>query len=278
MKSNKLNAVTSIFILALFVLGCVCGRGSNTQPPKDYIGAWKGRDGSSLVVRPDGSADFKQGGTSFTNASVTISNNSLQLSFFGFTVKELRIDQPPMGGRMTLDGILYIKSDFGSDDFERDSEGSSFNLNRNSEESLNPTRPKADKYESNWDQTNLSTSQYDFLIRQTLLDFNESVQAEDFSEFHSNCSTPFRQQFTRNDLNSRFRDFIVSKEQVDQIMQQVSFSPISYTQTPRIRKEQGYDILSASGSFNTQPSKVFFDLEFIREDDWRILKIAVQLR
>ncbi|MCS6874081.1 MAG: hypothetical protein NZM17_05315 [Pyrinomonadaceae bacterium] len=273
MQRSKFNysSIMAIFVSALFVLGCICGKSGSNPPPQNYVGLWKGRDGSTLNIRPDGTSDFKQGGTEITNASVSVSGNSLQLSFFGFAIKEFRIDQPPSGNRMILDGIVYSKSDFGDDSFDQE------DVSSKTQKKPNTT---SDFGENSLDDETESTasSDYDSLVRKTLLDFNDAIQTEDFSDFLDKSSYPFRQQFTDNDLKKSFSSFIAAKEQVNQVMSQIKRLPVSYTQSPRIRKEKGYDLLSTKGSFDTIPNVTYFDLEFVKEDKWRLIKIDVQIR
>jgi hypothetical protein len=51
-----------------------------------------------------------------------------------------------------------------------------------------------------------------------------------------------------------------------------------FSPTPRIRQEQGLDILVLSGKFPTKPLNVKFDYEYVkRGGEWKLLKLVVNM-
>ncbi len=247
-------------VIFLFGFGCVCfDSGSDKPVPAEYIGAWKGSDGSTLEIAGNGKANFKQIGAEYTGASLDIdeAEKVIRMKFLGFEVKRLTINTPPKGNRMVLDNVTYIKQDFSTqqDKSEEDYSGKNFN-----------------------ERAEISESEIISLLRGTILDFNEAIQKEDFSEFlESRASKPFRQQFTPDQMASIFSTFIKRKEQISPILVQVSRTSPSYSH--KLSEVNGYVVLEIGGSFNTVPSKTYFNNQYLLEEGkWKVLKIEIRVR
>lgn len=110
MKSNLF--VLTIAIGALLLAGLACSSGAPDAKPAgpEYVGAWSAKDGSTITIRSDGSADYKSGNTSVSGGSAEVSEQekTLRISLMGIGPK-LKIDKPPANDEMTLDGIVYRK-------------------------------------------------------------------------------------------------------------------------------------------------------------------------
>jgi hypothetical protein len=247
-------------VIFLFSFGCVCfDSGSGKPVPAAYIGAWKGSDGSTLEIGGNGKVNFKQIGTEFQGASLEINEGEkvMRIKFFGFEVKKFNINTPPKGNRMVLDNVTYIKQGSSTQQDKSEEDYSSKNFSEGSE---------------------ISESQIISLLRETILDFNEAIQREDFSEFiESRASTPFRQQFTPDQMASSFSTFIERKKQISPILAQVSKISPSYSH--KLSEVNGDDVLEIEGTFNTTPSKTYFNNMYLLEDGkWKILKIEIRVR
>jgi heme/copper-type cytochrome/quinol oxidase subunit 2 len=77
-----------------------------------YVGLWRGNKGSKIVIRRDGTADFKSKSTSVTGGRVKIKGEALSIGIMGFG-KEWHIDQPPKYTDdqwiMKLDGETFTR-------------------------------------------------------------------------------------------------------------------------------------------------------------------------
>ncbi|MBK7934017.1 MAG: hypothetical protein IPK01_11065 [Acidobacteria bacterium] len=94
----KRNVITVTFALcALLLVGLACGGSSAAADEKqagpEFVGAWTSKDGSSITIRSDGSADYKIGGTSVTGGKALVSEKE----------KTLRIAMLGMGSPMKID-------------------------------------------------------------------------------------------------------------------------------------------------------------------------------
>jgi len=76
LSNNRLNIILVTF--ALLAIGLACGGGApkaedEKQAGPEYVGAWTAKDGSTITIRSDGSADYKIGGTSVTGCTALVS-------------------------------------------------------------------------------------------------------------------------------------------------------------------------------------------------------------
>ena len=69
-----------------------------------YVGEWRGNKHTKIVIRRDGTADFKTKSKTVTGGKVKIEGETLSISIMGFG-EEWRIDQPPK----YEDGIWIMK-------------------------------------------------------------------------------------------------------------------------------------------------------------------------
>lgn len=116
------------------------------------------------------------------------------------------------------------------------------------------------------------------MIKQTLLEFTNAVQQEDFTTLHANASADFQAAFTIESLKSAFQSFIDKKRDVLPVLRNVGKRRVRYSRGPLIRTESGYKILVADGSFPTVPYKTNFEMEYEwTEDAWKLLAIKVKM-
>lgn len=115
------------------------------------------------------------------------------------------------------------------------------------------------------------------IVEQTLLDFNQALQTEDFTSFRANVSKPFRDQYTEEKFREGFATFISKKDAMDKVLTSISRMEPEYTSGPEVVKQAGTKILKATGSYQTFPG-MKFDLSFIPEKtEWKLLKIEVRV-
>jgi hypothetical protein len=107
---------------------------------------------------------------------------------------------------------------------------------------------------------------------ETLLDFNKSVQAEDFSSFYDTISKLWQEQTSPDKLKALFKDFI-DKE--------VDISPIKKVE-PVFNKPAEIDsdgVLLVSGYYPTTPKRVVFQLKYLTEkSEWKLVGIKIDVQ
>ena len=116
------------------------------------------------------------------------------------------------------------------------------------------------------------------LIKNTLLDFADAVDAGDFSSFQEQCSKPFKKQFSGEKMTSEFKVFIDKKALAVPILKQVTEKEAIMAES-KVAKQGAVQVLTTSGSFPTSPSITSFNLKYILESGvWRIIEVEVRMK
>lgn len=246
---NHFNILFSTFVLLAVGLAC----GSKTPPPAQYVGVWTGDDGSLVTIRGDGSGDYKSGGTSVSGGSVTVDESAKTLKITLVSMgPTLTIDKPPAGDRMTLSGVVYRKSggsDTKTDTTSTKTTGASDDI------------PSQDELQD--------------LARTTVLEFNDAIQKDDFTDFHATLSKPFQKEASPEKLAGVFHGFVVAK--ID--FRDIRDLDAKFTTTPAIVKQAGFDMLQLRGQYPTTPRKTNFELKYINEDgEWKLSHINIDTK
>jgi hypothetical protein len=245
-SKTLVNGTIALFIVALIALGCTCGRGSGSAPA-EYVGSWTGSDGSTLAIRADGSGDYK-GSSEVTNGSVEIKDGKLSVTLFGFG-KTMSIDEPPKNGKMKLDGIIYSQS------------GSAL----------------ADKDDKTGDKTNGKESDVEALVKETVSDFADAIEQEDFSEFHAETSEAFQSSVSIEEMKQKFSGFIAQKKATVPVLRKAVKTEMNFTDKSE-KTEGGNRILTATGTFQHKPERVRFDKKYVWEDGkWKVINAGIYI-
>ena len=106
-------------------------------------------------------------------------------------------------------------------------------------------------------------------------DFADAVDKGDFAAFKANTSKEFQSQYTDEQMKTTFKTLTDQKETTVPILREASKMNAKFTTTPpAVREEQGYSILVADGSFDTE-SPLKFSNEYVYQDGkWKLLKIG----
>jgi hypothetical protein len=112
------------------------------------------------------------------------------------------------------------------------------------------------------------------MAKTTLLEFNKGIQKEDFTDFYDTISRTWKKEITPQKFNEAFAEFIDKGVDLSDISaEEADFSP-----RPSVAKEQGYDMLTLAGEYDTSPSKTKFELKYIPQGkEWKLSRIRVIL-
>lgn len=120
-----------------------------------------------------------------------------------------------------------------------------------------------------------SDAQLQEMARETVLDFNDAIQSEDFTAFHSKISKPFQKQASPERFKQVFAEFLnnnIDFKEVEDLT--AEFSP-----APALGKESGYNVLSLNGSYATTPRRTKFELKYIPEGkEWKLIFIRISTK
>ncbi len=110
------------------------------------------------------------------------------------------------------------------------------------------------------------------LVKSTLLTFNDANVTGNYAVMHAKLSKPFRDKFSPDQLAEAFKVFRDNRIDFDLI---VAKPPVE-SQPARVTDN---GVLMLYGYFDTTPSRVHYELEFIMSDgEWKPIRINVQLK
>lgn len=111
-----------------------------------------------------------------------------------------------------------------------------------------------------------------FLVRQTMRRFAAAVKAKDFKEFHAHVSQVWQDQASADQLAETFRPFV--DQDID--LSAINGYPPVFDESPGI-DDKG--VLDIQGHYQTSPSRVLFDLQYIYEGTgWKLFGIQVNVK
>ncbi len=110
------------------------------------------------------------------------------------------------------------------------------------------------------------------LVKSTLLTFNDANVTGNYTVLHAKLSKLFRDQFSPERLKEVFKVFHEKRIDFDLI---VAKPPIA-SQPARVNDN---GVLMLHGHFDTTPSRVHYELEYIMSDgEWKPVRINVRLK
>jgi hypothetical protein len=117
-----------------------------------------------------------------------------------------------------------------------------------------------------------SATVQEMLIKAALLSFNDANVTGNYSVFHAKLSKPFRDQYPPEKLAATFKAF---RDQHVDFELVVAKQPVPAEEA----KVDDRGVLTIKGYFDTQPSRVNYDLAFILSDgDWKLIRINVDVK
>lgn len=263
------SKVTVLLIFSLFIfvgLGCRGGSSDSKPIPAAYLGDWEGQDGSTLSIRADGKGDYRAGSTKVEGGTAEVDETAktVSVTFFGIG-KTLKIDQPPAGDQMKLDGVMYRrKGGFSTTTTGQDTASTSSTPFSSSGDTSSGDAP--------------SKSEVEALVKESMADFADALEQGDFTDFHANSSKDFQSTFTPEQLKTTFQTYLNNKNIVLPVLNSVPNTSATFTDGPRIRTENGLKIVVANGSFPTKQRTTKFETDYIwRNGEWKLLKFKINM-
>lgn len=109
------------------------------------------------------------------------------------------------------------------------------------------------------------------LIKATMLTLNDANVTGNYTVLHAKLSKPFRDQFGPDKLKEIFKTFVDQQIDYDII---AAHKPVA-SQEPKI-DDRGALVLR--GYFDTRPTRVTYELDFIPSDgEWKPIKLKVNV-
>jgi len=110
------------------------------------------------------------------------------------------------------------------------------------------------------------------LALDSLLAFNKALKAKNFDSFYGHIAKLWQAQTTAEKLEETFQAFLAQDAHISGV---ADLEPV-FDSKPSVDND-GFLVLK--GSYPTQPSKVFFELRYVYEDEaWELVGINVNLK
>ena len=110
------------------------------------------------------------------------------------------------------------------------------------------------------------------LIKASLMSFNDANVTGNYAVLHAKLSKPFRDQFTPEKLKQTFKPFVDAHIDFDVV---VAKPPVA---TDEVRIDDDGRLM-LRGYFDTQPSRVHYDLAFVMsEGEWKLIRLNVNVK
>ncbi|MCY7375955.1 MAG: hypothetical protein LH472_08275 [Pyrinomonadaceae bacterium] len=270
-KDAKWSALLAVGLLIFVGLGCFgSGRSSSSAPvPATYFGDWKGSDGSTLAIRGDCKGDYKSGGTTVDGGTVAIDDakKELSITFFGIG-PTMKIDSPPTGDEMKLGGVIYKRNGGNSTTDTKKSVTDTTVKESPSPKTANKTYEKADASRGEIPEGD----ELQEMVQITLVEFNDAVQADDFTDFFQTISKLWQRQSSPAKLKDTFQVFVNGKLDIGEVRTMGA----EFTSKPRVDDSKGFKELVLEGQYETSPNPTKFELKYTPEGkNWKLTGIMV---
>lgn len=116
------------------------------------------------------------------------------------------------------------------------------------------------------------------IVKDTMREFAEAVDAGDFNAIYNNSSSDFQNTYTVDEMKTAFKSYTDKKRVVVPILEKIEGLDAEFDGRPTIRSEKGLDILVAKGKFKTKPYQTRFDYEYVmRGGEWKLLKLVINI-
>jgi hypothetical protein len=110
------------------------------------------------------------------------------------------------------------------------------------------------------------------IVKKTLLDFNDALQKEDFTDFHSTISKVWQKQTTPEKMKSSFQNFIDG----DADLSSIRTMSAKFTSPAEITRSTGVKTLETKGEYPTTPNASTFSLKYIAQGkEWKLIGLEV---
>lgn len=112
-------------------------------------------------------------------------------------------------------------------------------------------------------------------VKKTLLDFNDALQSEDFTDFHRSISKYWQKQTNPDKMKGNFQGFIDGDADLSPIRSMTA----EFTRGPETTRSLGMKTLEVDGKYDTSPITTTFELKYIAEGkEWKLAGINVVTR
>ena len=115
------------------------------------------------------------------------------------------------------------------------------------------------------------------LVRETTADFAYAISTEDFSKMYEKASSDLQSQYSADEMKDVFKTEIKNKKRLLPILAKLVSMKPTYSPDPYIRTEQDIPILVVSGTYETKPTPLGFEYEYVKRNGrFKLLKLVLK--
>lgn len=115
------------------------------------------------------------------------------------------------------------------------------------------------------------------LVKETTADFAYAISTEDFSKMYEKASSDLQSQYSADQMKDVFKTEIKNKRRLLPILAKLVSMKPTYSPDPYIRTEQGVPILVVHGTYDTKPTPLSFEYEYVkRSGRFKLLKLVLK--
>jgi hypothetical protein len=110
------------------------------------------------------------------------------------------------------------------------------------------------------------------IVKKTMLDFNDALQQEDFTDFHASVAKLWQKQTNPEKMKGNFQNFIDGEADFGNIRSMKA----TFTREGEITRALGVKTLETEGEYPTSPNATTFKLKYIAEKkEWKLVGLEV---
>jgi hypothetical protein len=115
------------------------------------------------------------------------------------------------------------------------------------------------------------------LVKETTADFAYAISTEDFSKMYEKASSDLQSQYSADQMKDVFKTEIKNKRRLLPILAKLVSMKPTYSPDPYIRTEQGIPILVVNGTYETKPTPLNFEYEYVKRGGrFKLLKLVLK--
>ena len=115
------------------------------------------------------------------------------------------------------------------------------------------------------------------LVKNTMSEFADAVDKNDFKSFRTNMAKEFQAQYTDEQLKSTFKVFTDQKEDFVPILRDAAKKNLTFSPAFAVEEESGYSVMTTAGTIDSEPQPIKINNKYVYQDGkWKLLKIDVK--
>lgn len=115
------------------------------------------------------------------------------------------------------------------------------------------------------------------LVKETLKDFTESLEKDDFEIIRRNGSRNFQKQFSAEQIKNTFSDFVEKKELAIPLFRDAQETEPEFSPSPKMNEVNNNYVFETAGIFPAKKQNLNFKFEYTRENGkWKLTRIEIK--